>query len=181
MPSASDFGPASQDATRALEPVSKAPSKISVSALATPAGFLAIGAGTGLAPRAPGTVGTILGIPLVLVMPTALLPYLLVLGVLALVGIWCCDRCASELGVHDHPGIVWDEIVGYAVTMIAAPRGLFPLLLGFALFRLFDILKPWPISVLDARLQGGLGIMADDILAGVFAAIALQLLLHVIY
>lgn len=155
-------------------------SRISPKHLATPAGFLALGAGTGLAPKAPGTVGTLLGIPLVLVMPQSPWAYLLVLAALIVVGVWCCSVCAEALGAHDHPSIVWDEIVGYAVTMFAAPTGLVPLVLGFALFRLFDVVKPWPINLIDRRVHGGLGIMADDLLAGVMAAISLQLLLRVI-
>ncbi len=157
------------------EPQTKtAVERVDLALLATPAGFLALGAGAGLSPRAPGTVGTLLGIPLVLVMPEQLGPYLGVLLVLSLVGVWCCSVCARMLAVHDHPGIVWDEIVGYAVTMIGAPSGVLPLVLGFVLFRLFDILKPWPISVIDRRVGGGLGIMADDLVAGVLAAVCLQ-------
>lgn len=148
-----------------------------IAALASVTGFLALGAGAGLSPKAPGTVGTVLGVPLVMLMPDSLLGYTVVLVALAVVGVWLCDVCARDLGVHDHPGIVWDEIVGYAVTMTAAPRGWLPLLLGFVLFRLFDILKPWPIRVADRRVHGGLGIMLDDLLAGVLAAVCLQVLL----
>jgi len=155
-------------------PAKTAPARIDPAQLANPAGFLALGAGAGLAPRAPGTVGTLLGIPLVLVMPEHLGYYLGVLLVLCVVGVWCCSVCARRLGVHDHPGIVWDEIVGYAITMIGAPDGILPLVLGFALFRLFDILKPWPIGLIDRRVDGGLGIMADDVVAGVMAAVCLQ-------
>lgn len=151
------------------------------SALKSPAGFLALGGGAGLAPKAPGTVGTVLGIPLLLVMPMSLPAYLLVLLVLGGIGVWCCTVSARELGVHDHPGIVWDEIVGYLVTMIAAPREWLPIALGFVLFRVFDILKPWPIGPVDRQVHGGLGIMADDLIAGVFAAICLQILLHVFF
>ena len=81
--------------------------------------------------------------------------------------------------MHDHPGIVWDEIAGFAVTMLAAPRGWYWLLAGFVLFRFFDIVKPWPIREADHSLRGGLGIMLDDIIAGVFAgAILLGLTAH---
>ena len=110
-------------------------------------------------------------------MPTSLSGYLAVLLVLAVMGVWCCSVSAKMLGVHDHPGIVWDEIVGFAVTMIAAPRELLPIALGFVLFRVFDILKPWPIGPIDRRVHGGLGIMADDLIAGVFAALCLQAIL----
>ncbi|HIP80964.1 MAG TPA: phosphatidylglycerophosphatase A, partial [Leucothrix mucor] len=87
-----------------------------------------------------------------------------------------CGKSSDILGVHDHSGIVWDEFAGYFITMIAAPTGWFWVLLGFALFRLFDIWKPWPISVLDKKVHGGFGIMVDDILAGVFALGCLQVI-----
>ena len=89
---------------------------------------------------------------------------------LSVIGIYICGESAKQLAVHDHPGIVWDEIVGYAITMIAVPRTWQFFLLGFVLFRLFDIVKPWPIREADHSLSGGLGIMLDDIIAGIFAA-----------
>ena len=95
--------------------------------------------------------------------------------VVALAGIWICGWSAARLGVHDHPGIVWDEIAGYLVTMTLAPAGLGWLVAGFVLFRVFDILKPWPIGWLDRRVGGGLGIMLDDLVAGIFAFCCLQL------
>lgn len=144
---------------------------------AGPANFLALGGGLGLAPRAPGTFGTLLGIPLLLLMPHSMSAYLAVLLLLAIIGVWCCHQCALGLGVHDHPGIVWDEVVGYLVTMIAMPRSLVWIVIGFAVFRFFDILKPWPISWIDRRVHGGLGIMLDDILAAVFALAVMQGLL----
>ncbi len=143
-----------------------------------PADFLALGAGSGLAPRAPGTFGTVVGIPVLLLMPQAPAGYAVVLIALFALGVWCCDVCARNLGVHDHPAIVFDEVVGYLVTMAAAPRTLGWIVVGFALFRLFDILKPWPIGPIDRRVAGGFGIMADDVLAGIFAAVCLQGLLH---
>jgi phosphatidylglycerophosphatase A len=139
--------------------------------------LLAFGFGAGCSPKAPGTMGTLLAVGLYL--PLARLPlgvYLLVLLAVILVGIWLCGRAANDLGVHDHPGIVWDEIAGYLLTMVAAPAGWLWIIIGFALFRLFDIWKPWPIGWLDRRVGGGLGIMLDDVVAGVFAAACLQLL-----
>lgn len=147
---------------------------------AGPANFLALGAGLGLAPRAPGTFGTLLGIPLLFLMPHSLAGYLAALVFLSLVGIWCCHQCAQALGVHDHPGIVWDEVVGYLITMIAVPRSALWIVIGFALFRLFDILKPWPISWIDRQVHGGLGIMLDDMLAALFALAVIQVLLRVV-
>ncbi|MDH3886994.1 MAG: phosphatidylglycerophosphatase A [Gammaproteobacteria bacterium] len=151
--------------------------KISPQLLRHPLDFLALGFGSGLLPRAPGTAGTIAAIPLYLVMQSLALPvYVSLVAVLFLLGIPICAHTAKRLGVHDHPGIVWDEIVGYLVTMIFAPTGWLWVLAGFVLFRFFDVLKPWPIRWLDRRVGGGFGIMVDDLLAGIAAAGVLQLL-----
>jgi len=140
-----------------------------------PVHFLAFGLGSGAAPVAPGTFGTLAAIPLYLLLaPLPLWGYLLAVAAVSLAGIWLCDRTSRDLGVHDHPGIVWDEFAGYLVTMIAAPAGWLWIAVGFALFRFFDILKPWPIRWIDRQVHGGFGIMLDDLLAGVFAALALQ-------
>lgn len=137
--------------------------------------FLALGLGSGLVPKAPGTMGTIAAVPLYLLLQNLpLWSYLLVLLAAFLVGIWLCEVTARNLGVHDHPGIVWDEFVGYWLTMTAAPQGWLWLLLGFCLFRIFDILKPWPIRNVDRRVGGGFGIMLDDVLAGIYAWLVLQ-------
>jgi phosphatidylglycerophosphatase A len=142
-----------------------------------PVDFLALGFGSGLLPVAPGTAGTVAAIPVYLLLQPLATPYYVALVVLlALVGIAICGQTASRLGVHDHPGIVWDEIVGYLVTMTFAPPGWLWVALGFVLFRLFDIVKPWPIKWCDRQVGGGLGIMLDDLLAGVLSAGLLQLL-----
>ena len=140
-----------------------------------PVHFLALGFGSGCAPKAPGTFGTLAAIPLYLLMqPLPLWIYLLLtVGGFAL-GVWICDRTARDLGVHDHPAIVWDEVIGYWITMIAAPSGWLWVIAGFALFRLFDILKPWPIRQADQQVGGGFGIMFDDVLAAVYAWLVLQ-------
>jgi phosphatidylglycerophosphatase A len=145
--------------------------------LRRPVQLLAFGFGSGLAPRAPGTFGTLAAVPLYLLL-TGLsdLQYLLVLVLAGLLGVYVCHRTAVELGVHDHGGIVWDEFVGFWITMFLAPPGGWWLLAGFALFRFFDVLKPWPIRWLDRHVHGGFGIMIDDVLAGVFAWASLQLL-----
>ena len=144
--------------------------------LKKPIHLLAFGFGSGLAPVAPGTFGTLAAVPLYLLLAPLPLPaYLAVVTAVSLAGIWICGRASRDLGVHDHPGIVWDEIAGFLVTMTAAPRGWSWLLLGFLLFRLFDIFKPWPIGWLDRRVRGGLGIMLDDLLAGAFAWLVLQM------
>ena len=151
--------------------------KLSAHLLRHPVDFLALGFGSGLVPKGPGTAGTVVAIPLYLLMePLPLSTYLMLVAVLFVIGIPICEHTAKRMGVHDHPAIVWDEIVGYLVTMAFAPTGWPWVIAGFALFRLFDIAKPWPIRVLDRKVGGGFGIMIDDLLAAVFAAAALQLL-----
>lgn len=143
--------------------------------LRNPVHFLATGFGSGCLPRAPGTWGTLAAVPCYwLAQHLDLQYYLILLAIMAAAGVWLCGRTAEDLQVHDHPGIVWDEFVGYFITMCAAPAGWLWIVIGFALFRLFDILKPWPISRIDKSLQGGLGIMADDVLAGCYAWFILQ-------
>jgi phosphatidylglycerophosphatase A len=140
-----------------------------------PACFLAYGFGSGLAPKAPGTFGTLAAIPLyLLIQDLALLAYLLVLLVAFVAGIWFCQKAVDWLGQEDPSAVVWDEFVGYWVTMIAAPSSWYWLMIGFVLFRIFDILKPWPISWCDKNLHGGFGIMLDDVVAGLMALICLQ-------
>jgi phosphatidylglycerophosphatase A len=139
--------------------------------------LLAFGFGSGLAPKAPGTFGTLAALPFYLLLQQ--LPvsyYLLVLIAAFAVGIYACDRTATAMKVHDHGGIVWDEFVGFWVTMVAAPPGWLWILIGFGLFRLFDILKPFPINWFDRHIKGGLGIMLDDVLAGSVAWLCLQAL-----
>ena len=142
-----------------------------------PAYLLAFGGGAGLAPKAPGTVGSLVALPLYLLL-AALTPlvYGAVVVLLFLTGVWACARTERDLGVHDHPGIVWDEIVGMLVTLFLAPAGWVWLFIGFGLFRLFDIWKPYPISWLNDNVKGGWGIMLDDLAAGIAAAVCLQLL-----
>jgi phosphatidylglycerophosphatase A len=151
--------------------------RIAPQLLRHPLDFLALGFGSGLVPRAPGTAGTVAAIPLYLVLQSLTWQvYLPRVAVLFLVGIPICAHTARRLGVHDHPGIVWDEIVGYLVTMAFAPPGWMWVLAGFVLFRFFDVLKPWPIRWFDRRVGGGFGIMVDDLLAGVAAAAVLQVM-----
>ena len=134
-----------------------------------PVHFLAFGLGTGASPYAPGTVGTLLGIPLVyLLSQWPIWVYLIATVALTAVGVWVCDKTSKDIGVHDHGGIVIDEVAGYMVTMIAVPVNVWTLTAAFFIFRFFDIIKPWPIAWLDKKVQGGLGIMVDDLLAGVY-------------
>lgn len=151
--------------------------------LSNPVHFLALGFGAGLLRPAPGTWGTLVAIPLylgLLMISTSATVYLGVTAAALLLGIWLCDRTARDVGVHDHSAIVWDEIVGFVITMIAIIPSWQNILLGFLLFRLFDILKPWPISLLDKHVHGGFGIMIDDVLAGIAACVVLHLLQGVI-
>ena len=141
----------------------------------SPVQFLAFGFGSGLAPRAPGTFGTAAAVPLYLLMSGLSVPvYSAVLLVSFLAGIWICGRASRELGVHDHGGIVWDEFVGFWITMWAVPVGPWWVIGGFILFRIFDVAKPWPINWLDRRVHGGLGIMIDDVIAGMLACAVLH-------
>ncbi|CUB06249.1 phosphatidylglycerophosphatase A family protein [Marinomonas fungiae] len=146
-----------------------------------PIHFLAFGCGSGTVDKAPGTFGTLAAIPLyLLIQDLSVSNYFLVLILSALAGIFICGKTSHDLGVHDHSGIVWDEFVGYWITMWMAPEGWSYIVLGFILFRIFDIWKPWPISLADKHVHGGFGIMFDDILAGIFAFFALQGVVHLI-
>lgn len=140
-----------------------------------PAHFVALGFGTGLAPQAPGTFGTLVGLPLFAVL--MLLPeasHLAVIAVLFLIGIPICQKTGHALGVSDPGSIVWDEIVAMLLVLEFTPHHWIWWLVAFALFRLFDIWKPTPIRQFDARLKGGLGIMFDDLLAALYAIAALK-------
>ncbi|MFP5404670.1 MAG: phosphatidylglycerophosphatase A [Gammaproteobacteria bacterium] len=144
---------------------------------AHPAHLVAFGFGTGLAPKAPGTVGTLLGLPLfwAIVSLAPDRPNQIILLIAAfLVGIWACARAGRALGVADHGGIVWDEIVAFALVLLFTPPGWIWLVVAFALFRAFDILKPWPIRLADRRLKNGFGVMFDDLLAAGYAIAALK-------
>jgi phosphatidylglycerophosphatase A len=155
--------------------------KIPLSYLKNPIHFLSLGFGSGLAPFAPGTFGTLVAIPLYWwASQLSLTVYLLTIVLLFALGVYLCGYTSKALGVHDHSGIVWDEIVGYFITMIAVPLDWRWVLAGFVLFRIFDIVKPWPIRWADKQLQGGFGIMFDDVLAGIFALIALHFIIYVI-
>ena len=139
-------------------------------------GFFAYGFGSGLAPVAPGTFGTLAAIPIALALK--LLPLSVFLGllpVLFLLGVWFCDVTSKRLGQHDPGGIVWDEMVAYWLTVVFVPMHWAWLLAAFVLFRVFDILKPWPIPMVERRFGGGLGIMLDDIVAAIYAILLLKL------
>ncbi|MCG9659499.1 phosphatidylglycerophosphatase A [Vibrio mediterranei] len=150
--------------------------------LKNPWHLLATGFGSGLSPVVPGTMGTLAAIPLYLLL--AQLPlsmYLTAVLLSCIIGIKICQVTSDDMGVHDHGSIVWDEFAGFWITMAIVPALKLPiddwkwLLTGFVLFRFFDMVKPWPIGWLDKRVHGGLGIMIDDIVAGVMAGISLYL------
>lgn len=136
----------------------------------SPAVFVALGFGAGLSPYAPGTFGSLLGIPLVLALQLLPLGWQVAIWAgLSLVGCWVCDRAGRALGVPDHPAIVWDEVCGMAAVLLAAPTGAWWIAASFAAFRLFDIVKPWPIGLIDRGLHNGFGVMGDDLMAAAYA------------
>ena len=140
-----------------------------------PVHWISCGFGLGLIPKAPGTAGTLLGIPIVYCLqPIGDIGFLAVVVFLFVVGVYSCQVTANALNQHDPGVIVWDEITGYCIALVFVPISAATLILAFVLFRFFDILKPWPISYFDKRLQGGFGIMFDDVIAGVFANLVLQ-------
>jgi len=146
--------------------------------LRDPVQLLAFGFGSGPAPRAPGTFGTLAALPIYfLFCEQPLWIYGLIVLLAAIAGVWICDRASVALKVHDHPGIVWDEFVGLWIALWAVPVEPLWLLLGFSVFRFFDIAKPWPIGWLDRHARGGFGIMIDDVAAGLMACAVLHLTL----
>jgi phosphatidylglycerophosphatase A len=147
--------------------------------LRDPVHLVAFGFGLGLAPRAPGTVGTLLGVVLhLLTMELPLAWRVTGITLAFLLGVWVCGESARRLGTPDHGGIVWDEVVGVLIALIVVPPGWMGVVAGFLLFRLLDIWKPWPIRLADRRVHGGFGIMLDDALAGGGAAVMLGLANH---
>lgn len=155
----------------------KSTKTIPVQYLKNPVHFLSLGFGSGLMPKAPGTFGTLAAIPVYLMCKDLSLAYYLIFVLaVSLAGVFLCQYTSDALKVHDHPGIVIDEFAGYFITMIAVPFSWQAVIIGFVLFRLFDIVKPWPISLLDKKVHGGLGIMIDDVVAGLFALILMQLI-----
>jgi phosphatidylglycerophosphatase A len=145
--------------------------KVPVTALRDPVHLFALGFGSGLSPFAPGTFGSLVGLAFGLTLaPLGLAQAALVTLVATLAGVWICGSSARRLGVHDHPAIVWDEVTGMMIVVLAAPATWWGALAAFALFRLFDVWKPWPIRELDHGIHGGVGIMLDDVVAALMAA-----------
>ena len=146
-------------------------------ALGSPSGLLAFGFGSGLSPFAPGTMGTLVAVPFTFVLKSLGTPgFWIALLLLFLLGIQLCGQVSRKLGMHDHGGIVWDEMVGYWLSVAFVPLRWHWLLAAFVFFRFFDIFKPWPIRQLDRKVSGGFGIMIDDIVAALFTIIILLVL-----
>lgn len=147
--------------------------------LSDPVMLLAFGFGSGLTKYAPGTMGTLITVPIYLLLIKAGTAVFLSTTLLCCVlGIWICSAAADRLGEHDYSGIVWDEVAGYLVTMSFVSFSWKAVVLGFVLFRIFDITKPWPIKWVDKHVGGGAGIMLDDILAGIAAGGLLMGFVH---
>jgi phosphatidylglycerophosphatase A len=139
--------------------------------------FIAFGFGSGLMPVAPGTWGTLAAVPMYLLLMDA--PWFVYLGFTFLafiLGVWVSDKVTHDLGIQDYKGIVWDEVVGYLLTMFLVPKGLIWMSLGFILFRIFDIWKPNPIGYVEKRVHNGMGVMIDDVLAAIPACLILHIL-----
>jgi phosphatidylglycerophosphatase A len=146
-----------------------------------PIHFLSLGFGTGLAPKAPGTWGTVMGLPLFwMIKDYSIATQLGVIAALFLIGIYLCDVTGKALGVSDHGGIVWDEIVAMMLVLTFAPVHVLWWFFAFVLFRLFDIWKPFPIGQIDAKVKGGFGVMLDDLLAAIFAIVLLKAALWIL-
>lgn len=144
-----------------------------------PLHWLATGFGSGLAPVAPGTFGTLAAIPFywfLADLPISVFCAIIVIASIA--GIWICNSATKAIGQPDHGSIVWDEFVGLWITMIAVPKSWLWIAVGFLVFRFFDIIKPWPIRWFDRYVKGGLGIMIDDIVAGIFGWLTMQVILY---
>jgi len=152
-------------------------SPISVLLLKSPIYCLALGFGAGLLPRAPGTAGTAIALlPAWWLLGYSVPIRLALVSVLFVLGIWICEKTALQLGHHDHPAIVFDEIVGYLASCLILPAGTSWLILSFILFRFFDIVKPWPVRYLDQKVQGGFGIMLDDLMAALYTTICILII-----
>lgn len=153
-----------------------------VKLLLNPVHFCCFGFGTGYSPYAPGTLGTIAGVLIFLIIQDmGSMFYLTLVLVFFVSGILMSSYTTKALGVDDHPAIVWDEIVGYLITMCYAPDDWWWLIIGFVLFRIFDILKPWPVNLADKHVKGGLGIMLDDVIAGIYSLTIMQIFAYILY
>ena len=142
-----------------------------------PAHFIALGFGTGLSPIAPGTVGTLLALPLAALLRafTDDLGYLVGVGAAFAIGVWAAHRTGRDLGVADHGAIVWDEVAAFLLVLFFTGADPLRQALAFLLFRFFDIVKPPPARLIDREWHHGFGVMADDIVASFYALVVLAL------
>jgi phosphatidylglycerophosphatase A len=149
---------------------------------AHPAHFIALGFGTGLSPFAPGTVGTLLAFPIFILLDRWLPPlwFGLALAAMFAVGIWACERTGRDLGIHDHSGMNWDEIVAFLAVLALTPPGLVWQAFAFFAFRFFDVVKPPPIRYFDQTVKGGFGVMLDDVVAAFYTLIALAIVVRLV-
>lgn len=144
-----------------------------------PIHFIGCGFGFGTFPYFPGTIGTLISIPLIFLLShTPLWFYLTACVILFLFGVYCCGITNRDFGTDDHPAAVFDEFATFPVAMIAIPTTWYFLLIAFLLFRFFDIVKPWPIRWVDKNVHGGFGVMLDDLLAAFATLIIMQFILH---
>lgn len=134
--------------------------------------FIAFGFGTGIIPFAPGTFGTLFAVFLYSLLPAlSFSSHLIITTIITVLSIFICDKVSREIELHDHPGMCLDEFPGFFVSMLFAPTGWIGLVAAFLLFRIFDIIKPWPINWIDKNVHGGFGMVLDDVLAGVYVSI----------
>jgi phosphatidylglycerophosphatase A len=156
--------------------------KPQVKFLENPVHLCSFGFGSGYSPYAPGTAGSVVGVLAYLLFDDLPITwYLTLILTFFIAGIPMCRYTTKALGVEDHGAIVWDEITGYLITMCYAPAGWWWVLAGFVLFRIFDILKPWPVNLADKYLKGGTGIMLDDAIAGTYGLIIIQIIAYILY
>ena len=147
--------------------------------LKSPAQFIAVGFGVGLVPKAPGTAGTLLGVPIVLIIqPFPAWLETIVLAFMLIFGCYICKAAVESMSEEDPGIVVWDEITGYCFAMAFVPVSIVTVCLAFVLFRVLDILKPWPISTLERQVSGGIGIMLDDVAAGIITSVAIHVLIQ---
>jgi phosphatidylglycerophosphatase A len=143
-----------------------------------PLHFITCGFGLGMLP-APGTWGTLLGVVIYLIIhPAPLWLYIVIVVILNVAGVFMCDKVNKDLNTDDHPAAVWDEVAAFPIVMIAVPLTWYWVVIGFILFRIFDIFKPGPLGWLDRNVHGGFGVMIDDVAAALISLAILQIFVH---
>ena len=150
--------------------------------LAHPAALVATVFGAGLSPIAPGTVGSLVALPAAWLIHWAAGPAVLFVAtvVVFVLGCWASHAYVTRTGIADPGAVVVDEVAGQWLVLVVAPLSLWTFAVGFVLFRLFDIVKPWPVSWADRRIKGGLGVMLDDVLAGVYGGAVMMIVVWLV-